>query len=254
MTDFVDQLDAMIRDRKKMTSQLYQTILAGKATERLLQNFVIHRWPVKSHWTRNLLGIAARVDDYRLRSLLVENIYEEETGALSNSRRHLETFADFGAAVGVTRAQLEQTPWLPETEALVGHNVRSCNDTDVHFTQGVASVILLMEGQPPIVDTGGSSMLAVMRDVYALPESGYEFFVHHASASAQETAVSELEDEHASAARELLRRYCDTDELRQGAIDALDRALELRHRHFDAILERFYDPAEPVFRYEPAAA
>jgi pyrroloquinoline-quinone synthase len=237
-----------------MTSPLYQTILAGKATQRLLQNFVIHRWPVKSHWTRHLLGIASRIEDYRLRALLVENIYEEETGALSGSRRHLETFADFGAAVGVTREELDETPWLPETRALVEHNVRCCNTTDVHFTQGIAAVILLMEGQPPIVSTGGSSMLAVMRDVYGLPESGYEFFVHHASASATDTAVSELEDEHASAARELLRRYCVTDELQQGAIDALDRALELRHRHFDAILDGFYDPTEPVFRYEPALA
>jgi pyrroloquinoline-quinone synthase len=237
-----------------MTSPLYQTILSGKATQELLRNFVIHRWPIKARWTRHLLGIAARVEDYALRAPLVENIYEEETGALSNSRRHLETFADFGRAVGVDRRELEETPPLPETTALLDHNIRMCNDSDVHFTAGVAAVILLMEGQPPIVNSGGSSMLAVMRDVYALPEWGYEFFVHHASATADAGGVSELEDEHATAARELLRRYCDTDALKQGAIDALATALELRHRHFDAILDRFYDPSEPVFRYSATAA
>jgi pyrroloquinoline-quinone synthase len=254
MTDFVTELDTMIYDRRKMTSSLYQTILAGKATKRLLQNFVIHRWPVKSTWTRHLLGIASRVDDYALRSSLVANIYEEETGALSGSKRHLETFADFGAALGVARRELEETPWLPETKALVEHNLRQCNDTSVHFTAGVAAVILLMEGQPPIVDKGGSSMLAVMRDVYGLPPSGYEFFVHHASSDVKEDAVSDLEDEHAYAARQLLRHYCTTDELRATAREALATALELRHRHFDAILDRFYDPAEPAFRYEATAA
>lgn len=248
MDDFVAELDHMISERKKMTSSLYQTILAGKATRRLLQGFVLHRWPIKSFWTRNILGIAARIDDYRLRVQLVENIYEEETGALSGSRRHLDTFAAFGASVGVDSAQLESAPLALETAAVIGHNIRVCNTDAVHFTQGVASVLLLMEGQPPIVSSGGSSMLSVMRDVYGLTESGLEFFVHHASADAGD-AVSELEDEHADAARELLRRYCTSDDLRRQAVAALARALDLRHRHFDMILATSYDPAEPVFRH-----
>jgi pyrroloquinoline-quinone synthase len=248
VTDFVDQLDHMIAERRKMTSSLYQTILAGKATRRLLQQFVLHRWPIKSLWTRNILGIAARLEDYRLRAMLVENIYEEETGALSGSGRHLDSFAAFGASVGVSAERLARAPMTPETEAVVTHNVRVCN-TDVHFTAGVASVLLLMEGQPPIVSDRGASMLTVMREEYRLPPEGYDFFVHHASAGADAGAVSELEDEHAGAAREVLRRYCTTAELRRQAVDSLAAALELRHRHFDMILATGYDPAEPVFRY-----
>ena len=250
MADFVAELDRMIGERKKMTSPLYQNILAGKATRRLLQSFVLHRWPIKSLWTRNILGIASNIDDYRIRRLLVENIYEEETGALSDSGRHLDTFAAFGAALGVRPQELENPPLAAETAAVVTHNVRACNSHEVHFTAGVASVLLLMEGQPPIVNRSGSSMLTVMRDEYRLPPEGYEFFVHHASASAGADAVSELEDEHADAARELLRRYCTTDLLRAQAVKALADALELRHRHFDMILATGYDPAEPVFRHE----
>lgn len=248
MTDFVTELDRMIAERRKMTSPLYQTILAGKATERLLQQFVLHRWPIKSFWTRNLLGIAARLDDHRLRILLVENVYEEETGALSGSRRHLESFAAFGACVGVTPEQLADAPVAPETAAVIEHNVRACN-SEVHFTAGVASVILLMEGQPPIVSAGGASMLGVMRDEYGLPPEGYDFFVHHSSAEDTAAGVSELEDEHATAARDMLRRYCVTPELQAQAVDALATALERRHRHFDMILATGYDPAAPVFRY-----
>src|SRR5262245_40351290 len=106
MSDFVAELDQQIRDRKKMTSPLYQTSHAGKATGRLLETLVVQRWPIKSFWTRNILGIASQVPDYKLRVLLLENIYEEETGRLSGSRRHLDTFADFGRAVGVSLADL----------------------------------------------------------------------------------------------------------------------------------------------------
>lgn len=248
MNDFVDEFEALIHERRKMTSELYQTILAGKATERLLRGFVTHRWPIKTLWTRNILGIASRVDDYSLRALLVENVYEEETGALTESKRHLDTFADFAAGVGIARETLERAEVAPETRAVMDHNITACNG-QAHFTEGVASVLLLMEGQPPIVDKGGSSMLSVMRDCYRLPSEALEFFVHHASAEADTDAVSDLEDEHADAARQLLRRYCDSEAKRVVARAALTRALDLRHAHFDMILRDCYDPAEPVFRH-----
>lgn len=254
MTDFVETLDRMIAERKKMTSPLYQLIMSGKATQRLLQNFVIHRWPIKNFWTRNILGIASRIDDYELRISLVENIYEEETGRLTNSRRHLLSFVDFGNSVGVTMDDIQAAPLLPETQAVIDHNVGVCNNTAVHFTAGVASVLLLMEGQPPIVNPQKRSMLDVMRDVYQLPPEGYDYFVHHASSTEGDDHVSELEDEHASVARELLRRYANTPELQDQCVRMLGRALDLRHAHFDAMLRNFYDPAEAPFRYQDVAA
>lgn len=249
--DFIAQLDALIRSRKKMTSPLYQVILGGRASRKLLQQFVINRYPIKNFWTRNILGIASRIDDYPMRCELVENIFEEETGKLSSSKRHLESFVDFGCSLGLKREQVLESEWLPETRAVIEHNVGVCNRESVHFTQGVASVLLLMEGQPPIVTNGGTSMEAVMRDVYRLPRSGYDYFTHHASTggAAAEGHVSELEDEHASTARNLLRHYCKTEELRRQAKAALERAIDLRHKHFDAIYERFYSASDEPFRW-----
>lgn len=247
--DFVAELEQMIRDRRKMTSPLYQTILEGKATERLLQTFIAQRWPIKNWWTRNVTGVASRVEDVAIRRDLIENAYEEETGALSHSKRHVETFEDFGRSVGVDPASLPTVPLFPETVALIEHNRNACDNTNVHFTEGVASVLLLMEGQPPITDPQGHSMMAVMRDIYELPEWGYEFFKHHASSDSEQYGVSDLEDEHTEPLRLLLDKYCDTPELQERARESLATAIELRHTHFDAILREAYDPTEPVFRY-----
>jgi pyrroloquinoline-quinone synthase len=248
-SEFLAELDAMISARKKMTSTLYQVVLAGKASKRLLQNFVIHRYPIKNHWSRNILGIASKVEEYDLRKELIENIYEEETGSMTDSRRHLETFFDFGMGLGLTRDQiLNAKERLPETDAVVAHNVRSCNSGEVHFTEGVASVLLLMEGQPPIVSRSGTSMEAVMRDVYGLPHQAYEYFTHHASC-VDGSAVSELEDDHADTARRILTKYCTTEGMRNNAKRALANAIELRHRHFDAIHRHYYDPSDPPFRW-----
>lgn len=252
MSELTESLRAKINARKKMTSQLYQTVLAGEASKRLLQNFVINRFPIKNHWTRNILGIASRIPDHRLRVELVENVFEEETGHFSHSKRHLETFVDFGKALGVSQQDIDNAPVLPETQAVIDHNVEACN-TQIHFTAGVASVLLLMEGQPPVVSNGNRSMLSVMRDVYKLPPEGIEFFVHHASSvelsGNAPQAVSDLEEDHAETAEKLLDAYCDTDELRAQAHRFLDRAIERRHAHFDAIFKHFYDPSEPAFRY-----
>src|SRR5678816_2487549 len=73
-----------IQERRKMTSPLYQVVLEGRATQRLLQNFVIHRYPVKNLWTRHLMGVGGRVEEYELRRKFVENCYEEETGAFTS--------------------------------------------------------------------------------------------------------------------------------------------------------------------------
>ncbi|MCQ4045271.1 TenA family transcriptional regulator [Streptantibioticus rubrisoli] len=250
---FVDELESIIAERKKMTSPLYQTILEGKATQRLLQTFVVQRWPIKSWWTRNLMGVGMRADDLDLRRSFIENAYEEETGGLTHSKRHVETFEDFGRAVGVDPASLPGAQLFPETVAVIEHNKNACNNTNVHFTVGAASVLLLMEGQPPITNNAGHSMMAVMRDVYQLPRWGYEFFVHHASSDSDQEGVSELEDEHTEPLRELLIRYCDTPQRQRDARESLIRAIELRHQHFDAILRAGYDPTEPVFVYSEAA-
>ena len=247
MENYILELNQIINARKKMMSPLYQKIMSGEASQKLLKNFVIHRYPIKNLWTRNILGIASRIDNYKLRCDLVTNIYEEETGALTHSRRHLQTFLNFGKSVGVMGEDIMSADLLPETKAVMDHNLEVCNSR-IHFTAGVASVLLLMEGQPPIVSNDQKSMESVMRDIYLLPKDGYEFFTHHASGI--NDGVSELEDEHADTAREILMNYCVTDQLRSQARKYLEMAIELRHKHFDAIYNNFSNSNDPPFRYK----
>jgi pyrroloquinoline-quinone synthase len=254
MDVFLNTLTDIISARRKITSPLYQVIMRGEATQRLLQNFVVHRYPIKNLWVRHVMCVGSRIEDHKLRRLFVENAYEEETGGYTQSDRHVQTFLTFGEYVGVSTETVLNTPMLPETKALVEFNLNACNNTNVPISEGAASVLLLMEGQPPIVSKTGSSMEAVMRDVYQVPKDGFAFFTHHASSDAGKEHVSALEDVHTAAVVEVLRRYCDTDELQQGAIRSLQKSIELRHKHFDALYEKFYDPSEPVFRYDESMA
>lgn len=249
INEFINSLMSMISQRKKMTSRLYQVILEGNATERLLQNFVIHRYPIKNLWVRHVMCVGSRIEDHKLRRLFVENAFEEETGGETHSDRHVTTFLDFGECVGVSAETVINSPLMAETKALVDFNLHVCNDTNVPIPEGAASVLLLMEGQPPIVNKAGRSMEGVMKDIYGIPKKGYEFFTHHASSDQGEEHVSALEDKHTAAVVEVIKRYCTTSALQEGARKALETSIALRHKHFDAIYDRFYDPSEPVFRY-----
>ena len=48
--------------------------------------------------------VGSRIEDHKLRRLFVENAYKEETGAYSNSDRHVQTFLTFGEYLGVPTA------------------------------------------------------------------------------------------------------------------------------------------------------
>ena len=254
VNQFINTLMSIIAERPKMKSRLYQVIMAGDATQRLLQNFVIHRYPIKNLWVRHIMHIGSHMAESDLRRLLLENAYEEETGDETDSARHVNTFLDFGETVGVSAETVMNAPIMPETRALMDHNLNACNNCNVHFTEGATSVLLLMEGQPPIVNKTGRSMESVMRDVYELPKKGYEFFTHHASSGADAARVSVLEDKHTEAIVQVLKRCCNTPRLQENAINSLKRAIDLRHKHFDMIYDRYYDPSEPVFRYSKQMA
>ena len=61
MDDFLQKLTDIIWERRKITSPLYRLIMSGEATLRVLQNFVIHRYPIKNIYTRNLMGVGSRI-------------------------------------------------------------------------------------------------------------------------------------------------------------------------------------------------
>lgn len=247
---FVETCFNLIASRKKMSSKLYQVILEGNASSTLLKEFIINRYPIKDYWTRNLMGIGSRIDEYELRKKLVENVYEEETGGFTGGGRHVNSFMNIGHALGISIENVKNRELLPETKAIIEHNLKVCNDTNIHFTQGVVSVILLMEGQPPIVSSNNKSMEWVFKNVYGLPKEGYDFFTHHSSNDISENSVSILEDDHTKNMIDIINKYCITEKLQNEALQALEKAILLRHQHFDAIYNNYYNHKEPTYRWK----
>ncbi len=225
---FVEKLKNIVEENKKITHPLYQIIMKGEATSELLKNFVLHRYHIKSFWTRNISAIHSKTPDVETRKELAENIYEEETGKLTGTMRHLELFFKIGEQFGLTWEDIENCDILPESQDVIDWNNKVCGP-DHHLVEAVAALIVYMEGQPP-VSWDGRTMNEAMKHFYNLNKEGVQYFTIHSSHD------MEVEEDHAEAGYDILRKYAINEELQEKAIMALYKSVEVRMKHFSAIL------------------
>ncbi|WP_078394549.1 TenA family transcriptional regulator [Shouchella patagoniensis] len=227
--NYITEIKDLVEENKKITHPLYQKIMSGKADKELLKNFVLHRYHIKSFWTRNISAIHSKTPDVESRIALAENIFEEETGQLTNSKRHLDLFFNFGEQFGLTKEELDGLELLEETKAVIEWNNKVCGP-DHHLVEAVAALIIYMEGQPP-VEFNGKTMNTAMKDLYNVNKDGMDYFTIHSSHE------NDVEDDHAEVGFNLLKKYANTSELREKSIKALKKSIEVRMNHFTAILE-----------------
>lgn len=226
--DLVNKLVDIVEENKKITHPLYQTIMKGEATRELLKNFVLHRYHIKSFWTRNISAIHSKCPDVDARVALAENIFEEETGQLTNSKRHLDLFFNFGQQFGLTREDIDNVELLPETRDVIAWNNKVCGP-EHHLVEAVSALIIYMEGQPP-VELDGATMNHAMRHFYNINDDAMTYFTIHSSHE------NDVEDDHAEVGFNLVKAYATTEELQQKCIDALHKSIDVRMKHFSAIL------------------
>lgn len=224
----VAKLQEIVYENRKITHPLYQTIMKGEATPLLLKNFVLHRYHIKSFWTRNISAIHSKTPDVPARISLAENIFEEETGKLTGTMRHLDLFFKFGEQFGLTWEEVENLELLPETRDIIEWNNKVCGH-EHHLVEAVAALIIYMEGQPPVT-WDGRAMNDAMRHFYQINEEGRSYFNIHSSND------MEVEEDHAEVGFELIRKYAVTEELQQKTIEALRKSIDVRMKHFTAIL------------------
>jgi len=224
----IEKLKGIVNENQKITHPLYQTIMKGEATPRLLKNFVLHRYHIKSFWTRNISAIHSKCPDVEARIHLAENIYEEETGKITGTERHLDLFVKIGEQFGLTWDEINKLELLPETQDVIDWNNTVCGHKH-HLLEAVAALIVYMEGQPP-VKLDGRTMNDAMSYFYNINESGRAYFNIHSSDD------MEVEEDHAEIGYELIRKYATTEELQQKVLAALQKSIEVRMAHFSAIL------------------
>ncbi len=82
----------------------------------------------------------------RHKTILLHNLYEEETGALSRTKNHVVLMQDFIRAIGISDEQRDAVAALPATQELIDYRLQAVKDRQ-RYHIGAAAVLVASEGQ-----------------------------------------------------------------------------------------------------------
>ena len=164
------------------------------------------------------------------RTRLVVNLYEEETGKLSNTKNHLRLMEDFVKALGVSPEEIKSTKPYPETEELIQYRKKLVHDPK-SFHMGAAAVMIASEGQS-LEELAGDSRHELFPSVYGLTEKDVLFFSVHA----------EEDVGHVNEGLALVSQVCKTEEMQRESIQAVHHTCDLFWKFFDGIAIRHNVP------------
>src|SRR5256712_10666724 len=111
----IPQVDAVIAGRRLLAHPFYQRWLAGDLTVDDLRAYAGQYYKFEAAFPGYLTKVLAKLETAADRKVLLQNLVDEEGGAES----HLEMFARFGQALGLTHDQLESAPVKDSTQVLL---------------------------------------------------------------------------------------------------------------------------------------
>jgi pyrroloquinoline-quinone synthase len=172
-----------------------------------------------SHFTRNfprwLAAVTANCRVPEVRKFLAWNIYEEEVGPQGQGS-HYELLLRQGEAIGLTRAEIEQTPPLATTALAINALEAICRNRP--WLEGLAGITgLECINHPEVRAKGG---VIIINDVRAW---------QHLRLSAEQlrsrTVHMEGDEKHADAGLNILAEHAPTPELQEMIVSSASEAV-----------------------------
>jgi pyrroloquinoline-quinone synthase len=163
----------------------------------------------------------------RHKTILLHNLYEEETGALSRTKNHVVLMQDFIRAIGISDEQRDAVAALPATQELIDYRLQAVKDRQ-RYHIGAAAVLVASEGQN-LETVGEEARHNILGKVYNLKDEDLLFFSVH-----QKEDVG-----HVKQGLALLADLCTTPQMQREAIEAIDHTCQLFYNMYQGIYEYF---------------
>jgi len=212
-TQLLEKLDAAIAEKNLLKHPFYQDWQAGKLSRESLQLYAAQYYRHVEAFPKHLRVLAARSDE-SLKSLVLENLAEEENPAAP----HPKLWRDFAASLGVGEDDVLYSPALPGTQKVV-HTFREiCGDRSV--AEAVA-VLYAYESQVPEI---AATKIDGLRRFYGInkPEAIAYFAVHEEADKAhRESWRNWLQSHDAGNEEEILGSAREALDALWGALDAV---------------------------------
>lgn len=174
----------------------------------------------------------------RIRTMLAENIYEEDTGGLSVGRSHPMLFLEMMEGLGYARTDFQDVPLLPASQTYREWLEQATRDP--HWVVGVAVLAIFVEGSvKDRTEISQPSPLKTQEEIERLVNAHPLVQYHGLPPKAMDLirAHQLVEAGHRHAAYEMVLGHAVRAEHQARVIDALHQSLTHWLRYRDGIAE-----------------
>jgi len=217
---FLEQLNGTIEKHNLLKHPFYQMWNEGKLSLAMLQEYAQEYYLQVHNFPTYVSATHASCDDIKIRQMLLENLIEEERG----TAHHPELWLRFAEGLGVDRQAVLERQHLEKTR----ESVRILKDLarSEEPAQGLAA-LYAYESQVPEVAT---TKIAGLQQFYGIDsENALSFFKVHEKA----------DEFHSQATREALLELCQTEEQKQKALSAAEKAACALNLLLDGVYETY---------------
>ncbi len=140
----LNELKNLIREKRILNHPFYKAWAAGLLSQEDLRRYTCQYYHHVRAFPTYVAGIIANTENPQLRSILLDNLNDEE----GSNPTHLDLWVDFGRSLGLTRGEMENSEIYLETRHFI--------DTFKHLTRNYsapvgASALYAYESQIPAV-------------------------------------------------------------------------------------------------------
>lgn len=172
-TDIIDEINGVIAERNLLDHPFYQAWQRGELTLGDLRAYAQQYYPHVLAFPQYVSGAHTICPEQSERQELLENLIEEERG----DENHPELWLRFAEGVGASRADLEASAPLPETERLIA-TFRDAT-TRRSFAEACAALYVYESQVPEVAKT----KIAGLKSFYGIDdERTLQFFEVHIGA------------------------------------------------------------------------
>jgi pyrroloquinoline-quinone synthase len=193
----------------------------------LLKFTTLQGYQLTKHFLTYIENIFFHCPLPRHKGILLRNLYEEETGALSRTKNHVVLMQDFIRAIGISDEEREAATALTATQELIDYRLDAVR-TPNKYHIGAAAVLIGSEGQN-LETLGEEARHNILGKIYDLKETDLLFFSVH-----QKEDVG-----HVKQGIALVVDLCTTEQMQQQAIEAVDKTSKLFYGMYQGIYEHF---------------
>ncbi|GGK34295.1 TenA family transcriptional regulator [Nocardia camponoti] len=224
--EFKDQLYAAIHENTSVMHPLVSELVKPEKNLELLQALTLQGYQL----TKNFLTYIEYLFFYcplpKHKKALLVNMYEEETGRLSNTKNHVRLMEDFIRAIGISDSERDGAVAYPETQELIDYRMKLVKDTATYHL-GAAAVAIASEGQN-LEDTAGQNRHSLLGGVYGLSEKDTLFFSVHAKEDVG----------HVREGVALVVDLCNDPKMQQDALEVVTHTCKLFQGMYDGVAKR----------------